>query len=119
MPFTTPALNAGVAGIAAAGRYISAHTADPGTTGASEVTGGSYARQPTTWATAGATSAGTDVGSQVSIPIPAKTSVTHWGVWSAVTAGTLLYSGPLSDVEAFGAAGLLQHTPTLQVSNPA
>lgn len=115
MPFTPAALNAAVAGISAAGRHISAHTADPGTTGAGEVSGGSYARQQSTFAAA---SNGTQVGSQVNVPIPASTTVTHWGVWSAATGGTFLFGGALAAPEAFGGAGTLQHTPTLQVANP-
>ena len=46
MPFTESALNIGADAIAAASRWVSAHTGDPSTTGANEVAGGSYARQP-------------------------------------------------------------------------
>lgn len=113
MPFQAGGLNAAVNGIAAAGTYISAHTADPSTGGTSEVTGGTYARQQTTWGTA---SAGSRVGSQVTIPIPAGTSVTYWGVWSAATAGTFLGGFALGATETFGAAGTLQHTPTITAS---
>jgi hypothetical protein len=102
---STLAVNA----VAAAGTYISAHTADPGTGGASEVAGGSYARQQTTWAAA---SAGARVGSQVTIPIPAGTTVTHWGVWSAASAGTFYGFFDMAD-EVFGSGGNLLVTPTL------
>ncbi len=112
MPFTDSALNAAVDGIAAAGAYISAHTADPSTGGANEVTGGSYARQQTTW---GSASSGDRVGSEVTIPIPAGTTVTHWGLWSAASGGTFLGGFSLSASEVFGAAGTLKHTPTLDV----
>lgn len=110
MSFNNDGKNAAVNGIAAAGTYISAHTADPSTTGTNEVSGGSYARQQTTWAAA---SAGSRAGSQVSVPIPAATSVTHWGIWSASTAGTFLGGFALGATETFGAAGTLNHTPTL------
>lgn len=112
MPYTDPGLKAAVDGIAAAGSRISFHTADPGTTGASEVSG--TGRPATTWA---AGTAGTRVGSQVSAPIPAGTTVTHWGIWSAATGGTFLFGGALSASESFGSAGTLQHTPTLAVTN--
>ena len=113
MGYNSNGLNAAVNGVAGAGTYISAHTADPGTTGTSEVTGGSYARQQTTW---GAASAGSRVGSQVSIPIPASTTVAYWGIWSAVSAGTFLGGFALSANEVFGAAGTLNHTPTITAS---
>jgi len=113
MSFNSNGLNAAVNGIASAGTYISAHTADPSTGGGSEVAGGSYARQQTTWGTA---SAGSRAGSQVSIPIPAATSVTHWGIWSASTAGTFLGGFALAATETFGAAGTLNHTPTITAS---
>lgn len=113
MGYNSNGLNAAVNGIAAAGTYISAHTADPSTAGSNEVTGGSYARQQTTWAAA---SAGSRAGSQVSIPIPAGTTVAYWGIWSAATAGTFLGGFQLAANEVFGAAGTLNHTPTITAS---
>lgn len=113
MAFTPAALNAAVDGIASSGARISFHTADPGATGASEISG--TGRPATTW---GAASNGSRVGSVVSAPIPAATTVTHWGIFSAATGGTFLYGGALGASETFGAAGSLQHTPTLAVQNP-
>lgn len=112
MPFNTFGLNAAVSGIGAAGRYISGHTADPGSTGTSEVAGGSpaYARVATTW---GTPSGSTSVGSQVAINIPAGTTLKWWGIWSAATGGTFLGGFQLSADEAFGAQGVWNHTPTL------
>ena len=53
--------------------------------GVTEVSGGSYARQSITWAAA---SGGTRANSaQLSIPIPASTTVQAVGVWDALTAG--------------------------------
>ena len=88
---------AGVAG------FVSLHTADPGTTGASEVTGGSpaYARKAITWAAA---SAGNLDGSSVTFDVPAGT-YTHLGYWSAVTAGTFYGGSALSTPETFAAQG--------------
>lgn len=74
--------------IAALGRYISVHTGAGGTTGANEATGGSYARQQTTW-TSGST--GTNAGSEVNIPVAAGTYV-EGGIFSAVSSGTFVGS---------------------------
>lgn len=112
MGFNDTALNAAVNGIASAATYISAHTADPSTGGSNEVSGGSYARQQTTW---GSASSGDRVGSEVSIPIPASTTVTYWGLWSASSGGTFYGGFALGASEVFGAAGTLKHTPTLDV----
>lgn len=114
MPFTTAGLNAGVDGIASAGVRISFHTADPGTTGANEISG--TGRPATTWAAA---SNGSRAGSQVSAPIPANTTVTHWGISTAATGGTFVYGGALAAPEPFGSAGTIQHTPTIRIENVA
>lgn len=108
--YTDATKNAAVNAIAALGAYISGHTADPGTTGTNEVAGGSYARQLTTW---GAASAGVRAGSQISASIPASTTITHQGVWSASSGGTFIGSVALSSPEVFGSAGTWQHTPTI------
>ncbi len=99
----------------ALGKNFSLHTADPGTTGASEATGGSpaYARKASTMPVA---SAGSSVGSQVTIDVPAGT-FTHWGEWSAITAGTFVDGGALPASETFAAQGQYLLTPT--VSAPA
>lgn len=113
MPFNSSGLNDAVNGVAA-NTWISAHTADPGTSGTSEVAGGSYARQQTTW---GAASAGERIGSQVTIPIPAATAVTHWGLWSASSGGTFKGGFALAGgTESFTNAGSLLHTPTLDAN---
>lgn len=71
--------------------YVSAHTADPGTTGTNEVTGGSYARQALTYNTAtgsGGTATMT-LASSPSIPIPGTpTTVSYLGIWNISTGGT-------------------------------
>jgi hypothetical protein len=114
MPFTDAVLNAAVGAVTALGDWISAHTGDPSTTGANEVAGGTYAREQTTW---GAAASGDQTGSQVSIDIPAGTTVTHWGIWSAVSGGTFRGGFALSPSESFGAAGVLNVTPTVDADN--
>jgi hypothetical protein len=69
--------------------YASLHTADPGTTGTSEVTGGApaYARKALTW-TAGSVDG--IVTASATFDVPATTATTHAGLWTAVTGGTFL-----------------------------
>lgn len=85
--------------------YASLHTADPGTTGASEVTGGSpaYARKALAW------SAGTVDGVvtiSVTFDVPAGTTVTHAGMTTAATGGTFLDKVSLGSL-AFASQGTL------------
>ena len=114
MAFSVASENLAVGAIAGAGTWISLHTADPGTTGASEVTGGTYARKQTTWAAA---SNSASTGSAVTVDVPAGTTITHWGISSAVTAGTFYYGGTLPAPETFGSNGTYSLTPTLSASD--
>lgn len=79
---------------AVAAVYISLHTADPGETGASEVAGGTYARQLTAFdaAVAGATQ---NTGGETFTGMPAVT-ITHIGCWDALTNGNFLWGGALA-----------------------
>jgi hypothetical protein len=94
-------------------RYISLHTASPGTTGASEVTGGTYARVATTW---GSIAAGSVTGSQVTINVPASTTIQYWGIWDAASGGNYYDGGALPAQETYGSAGTYLLTPTLTAS---
>jgi hypothetical protein len=72
----------------------SLHTTTPGTTGAAEVVGGSYARQPfTTGAPSVGVKTSTDAQNWVSMP---SCTVGYFGFWTAVTGGTWLGGGALS-----------------------
>lgn len=113
MAFTSTAKNSAVDAIGAAATYISMHTGDPSTTGASEVSGGTYARVATSW---GSSSAGSKAGSATTVNIPASTSISYWGLWTAVTAGTFYYGGTLTAPESYGGAGTYVLTPTLTAS---
>jgi hypothetical protein len=68
--------------------YVSLHTADPGRTGASELSGSGYARQAVTFdpAAGGATDAVADVVFPANSGGAAYT-VSHIGLWDAVTGG--------------------------------
>lgn len=70
--------------------YASLHTADPGTTGTSEVTGGSpaYARKALTWT--GGSSDGVVTTGSVDFDVPAGTTLAYAGLWTAITGGTFL-----------------------------
>lgn len=114
MPYTVTAENAAVTGVKNGATYISLHTADPGATGTSEVTGGTYARVATTWGTVSNSSV---TGSAATINVPASTTITHWGLWTAVTAGTFYYGGTLPANETFGAAGTYALTASLSASD--
>lgn len=75
--------------------YVSLHTADPGEDGSNEASGGSYARQASGGfaAAAGGT---TDNDAVIDFTsMPAET-LTHVGIWDAVSAGNFLIGGALS-----------------------
>ncbi|OZC50504.1 phage tail fiber protein [Rhodococcoides fascians] len=94
------------------GTWISLHTADPGTSGANEATGGGYARKQTTW-TGGAVD-GTLAGSAVTIPVAAGTYA--WaGIWSAQTGGRFVGSIPIASTQ-LGATGEIVVTPTVNAT---
>jgi hypothetical protein len=75
--------------------WVALHTGDPGTTGANEVTGGSYARQQVNF-NAAASKAAKNAASFSFANMPAAT-VTHISLWSAETVGTFLIGGALSE----------------------
>ena len=110
MAFTESALNPAVDAITALVTHISLHTGDPGGDGADEVTGGSpaYARQAVTYAAASAGSAAIEAVEE--FDIPASTTVSHFGLWTASTAGTFLGGFTLSASETFANQGVYRMT---------
>ena len=64
--------------------HASLHTADPGTTGTSEVTGGSpaYARKPITWNPG--SSDGVYTSDPIDFDVPTGTTVTYAGMWDGL-----------------------------------
>lgn len=89
--------------------YASLHTADPGETGTSEVTGGSYARQAIAFAAA---SGGTvsNSGTLNFTVMPAGT-VTHMGLWDALSSGNFLWSGAATAPKTLNAGDTYQIAP--------
>src|SRR4249919_604453 len=79
--------------------YVSLHTADPGTTGTSEVSGGSYARVgPVAFTNAG--NEPTVASNSAILSFPAATgswgTIGYFGIWTAATSGTFQGSGALT-----------------------
>ena len=75
-----------------AGRFMSLHIGDPTVGSVDEIEGGSYARQSATFAKTGDNP--TVATNTNLIQFPTATSdwgtITHFGIWTAVSAGTLL-----------------------------
>lgn len=107
MPFTETALNTGVDAIAARASHMSLHSADPGTTGVNELTGGSYARKAPTFAVS---SGGVkQLSADVVFDIPAGATVAYIGYWDTTT---FLGSNALAVAETFTNAGTFTASAT-------
>jgi len=106
MAFSTTARNKIVDSIGLNGGadWFSLHTADPGTTGASEASASPYARKSGPFPAA---AAGESTNPGVTFDV-APGTYTHWGRYSAVSGGTFLLGGPLPAPEVFGVAGQYQ-----------
>lgn len=102
--FSDSGKNLMLTGFSGSAVYASLHTADPGTNGASEVSGGSpaYARKSVSWAAASAGALTTNAS--VVFDVPANTTIKYVGFWSASTAGTF-YGHVTITNEAFAGQG--------------
>jgi len=74
--------------------YVSLHTADPGGTGANEVTGGSYSRKSASFGAATGGAASNDA--QIDFTAMPSCTVTHVALWDAATSGNVLWEGALT-----------------------
>jgi hypothetical protein len=72
--------------------FVSLHSGSPGTTGANEI---ATTRVAVTWTASSAGSAATNAGA-LSIALPASTTASYFGIWSASTGGTYYIGGALS-----------------------
>lgn len=88
------------------GIYVSLHTADPGETGANEVTGGSYARKTGTWGTA--SNGEISITADIEFGDMPAVTVTHVGLFDASTAGNFLWSGALTASQTVDAGQTLR-----------
>jgi len=86
--------------------YLSLHSATPGQNGASEITGGSYARQVIQFgAASGGAESSTD--SQTFTNLPAEASgIPYFGIWTAATGGTYLGGGTTTGLTGSLPAGI-------------
>lgn len=102
--FTNAALNIAADAIAAQAGFVSLHSADPGATGINELAGGApaYARKAISFAPAALGNADSNV--QPVFDVPAGSTVTHVGFWTAATLGTFLGADPVTN-EVFAAQG--------------
>jgi len=95
--------NALVGGLTGVAAYASLHTAEPNSSGSNEVTGGSYARKSISWAAASNGTAASNAN--IVFDVPATTTITHIGYWSASTSGTFYGSRQLDTSQTFSSAG--------------
>jgi len=81
-----------------ASRFVSLHTGDPGDAGANELSGGAYVRRSAAFTLTGSNP--TVASNSAPIEYPRATSnwgtVTHFGLWSAVSAGVYLGGAALN-----------------------
>ena len=103
MGLQTAEVNAAVDAAAARLVWMSVHTADPGGTGASEVSGGGYARQACTFGAASSLVA--HLSTPVDFTGPANGDCKYVGFWSANAAGTWRGGAALTGDQKFNAAG--------------
>jgi len=90
--------------------YVSLHSADPGDTGTSELSGGSYARASittdtnnstnTNWNAKGTSGQATTITNHATITFTQATgnwtTATYFGIWDASTSGNLLFTGTIT-----------------------
>jgi hypothetical protein len=125
MPLSDNGRNASVNGLATAITHLSLHSADPGTSGAGELTGGTpaYARKACTWGTAAGGSR--SLSAAVTFDVAAGITVSHFGCWSALTAGSFHGGDALRDgsnnpvTETFGGQGTYTMTTATLTINAA
>lgn len=109
MPFTTYSKNLMLAALPNT-VYLALHTATPSTGSPNEVTGGSpaYARVSATIANASGGVRTMNPGTY-QLNVPASTTVTHVGIWTASSSGELLEYYDIVN-EAFAAQGKAEIT---------
>ena len=111
MALNTGGKNVMLGGLTAVATHVSLHTADPGATGTSEVSGSPYTRELAGWASP---SAGAVANSgAIVFDVPAATTITHLGYWSASTTGTFYGWRALDSSQTFATAG----TYTIAIGN--
>jgi hypothetical protein len=97
------ALNIMLDAFGTAAAFVSLHTDNPSTTGANEVSNGTYARQEPNWAAATAGNLTND--DAIVFDVPGSTTIKFLGYWSADTNGTFYGSRALDADQTFATAG--------------
>lgn len=103
MALNAAGLNAQISGLTAVVSHVSLHTAEPNASGSSEVTGGTYSREAISWTTA--TLGSVESSAQIVFDVPASTTITHLGYWSAATGGTFYGSRALNAAQTYATNG--------------
>ena len=86
--------------------YLSLHSATPGQNGASEITGGSYARQALTFgAASGGSESSTNSQTFTNLPVEAS-GIPYFGIWSAASGGTYIGGGTTTGLTGSLPAGI-------------
>lgn len=91
--------------------YVSLHSADPGDTGANEISGGSPAYSREVGALAAASSSSRALTVATEHDVPPSTTVAYVGLWSAASAGTF-YGAFAVTSETFTGQGTYQVDPS-------
>lgn len=94
-----------------AARYVSLHTADPGNTGASEASGTGYARVAAgTFTVSGGNPSTANNDAAVDFPVAGGSwgTITHYGIWSAVSGGTFLGGEALAASKAISLSDIVR-----------
>jgi len=112
MAFSDTAKNAALDALGAIGVKMSLHSADPGTTGASEITGGSYTKETCAWAAASAGSMA--LSGSVVFDVPSGQAPSWAGVWK--TDGTTFLFGINLPDETFSIDGTYTVTTATTVT---
>ena len=104
MPYSTLGKNAMLNALGALATYVSLHSGDPGENGANEISGGSpaYARKTNAWNAASGGSM--DNSSTPVFDVPAATTVSYVGFWSALSGGVFYGAANVTD-EVFAGQG--------------
>jgi len=88
--------------------YVSLHTADPGLTGANEVTGDAYVRIAGTFGAPTDGSTGRKIANSAAVTFPeidstGNRTVSHFCIWDAETGGNPRYNGALATTRVVNA----------------
>jgi len=104
MPYSTLGKNAMLDALGALAGFVSLHSGDPADNGANEISGGSpaYIRKAGTWNAAAAGSM--DNSNAPVFDVPASTTVSYVGFWSAESGGTFYGAADVTD-EVFAGQG--------------